>query len=624
MIIISDKKSDYKIVYSSLNHIANYTAAKELQENLNSVFQFELPILDETKQSVTGKFISLGNTELLGKSGITFDYSALNSDGFIIREVDGNIYVNGFNARGVLYGVYDLLEKYAGVRFISAETTYLPKREIFEIPERLSITDKPDFMLRHFLAGDIWLGNEDPYMQKLACRMRMSHEQQGTPEEYGGGPGWYKDNISLMHNTLEYAPPEKYAEKYPQMYYFRDGAPIELCLSDGITENGEIDFNLEMSSALAVLQSLKENILKDPSAEFFMIGQMDWPAKACECGRCRANLEKYKTRSGIAIVFFNAVVREINEWAKEQGIGREIKIIIFAYNYTQQAPVVKDGQTGKYEPVSPLVVTDNRLYIRIAPFIYNYAISVGSEKQERRLQEIYESWASMTGNLMVWDYLMNTDENFYYMPYLKVMQENYKYYLKHNVKYAMTQCVYTDTNNFQTKMMLYIASKLMWNTEADFDSVFDEYMTLEYGVMKEDVLRYMKLMDEMYEKAFKEYPDIQITPAQRNNAYYEDPVTFEKAYILGGVKIAREAIEKLEKIRLPDKETMRKKMYRILLMALRMNMRNVSMYPAIYDQTPEEVRSIIEEYFKVCDYLGVKQHSSGVPLEALKTVFGIK
>ena len=626
MKIIFDGKSKYSIIYSSANHVANYTAAKELCENLEAVYRVKLPIKDECKEKPKGYFISLGNTELLKESGIDFDYESLNLDGFIIRVKERNIFINGYNARGVLYGVYEFLERFAGVRFVSAETTYYPKRKNLVISDKTEITEKPDFMFRHFLAGDIWIGNEDPYMQKLACRMRMSHEQQGTPEEFGGGPGWFKDNISLMHNTLEYAPPEKYAKDYPQMFYFVNGVPVELCLSDGITEDGKIDHSLKMSSALAVLETLKENILKDPTSDYFMIGQMDWPAKACECERCKKNLEKYKTRSGIAIVFFNAILKEINEWAQANGINRDIKIITFAYNYTQQAPVYKDEKSGRFLPVSPLVMADSRLYIRIAPFIYNYAISVADDRQERRLQEIYESWSSMTQNLMVWDYLMNTDENFYYMPFLHVMQDNYRYYLKHNVKYAMTQCIFTDTNNFQSKMMLYIASKLMWNTEADFNAVFDEYMTLEYGVMKEDVLKYMNFMDSMYEKAFKEYPDIKITPAQRNNAYYQDPVTFEKEYILGGVKIIREAIKKCKrkKINKEKKEILLKKLYRILLVALRMNMRNTSMYPEIYEQSAKEVRSIIEEYFNVCDYLNVKQHSSGVPLDSLKIVFGIK
>lgn len=208
------------------------------------------------------KYISIGKTSILKGAELNFDYNRLNEDGFFIKTIGNLIIIDSFNNRGTLYGVYDFLEKYVGVRFISAETTYIPKHNKIEIGQ-LDIIERPDFMFRHFLAGDIWLGTEDPYMQRLACRMRMSHEQQETPEEFGGGPGWYDGTYSKMHNTLEYVPPALYEKDYPEMYWYMDGKPAELCLSNGITDDGKIDHNLPMSSAKAVLSSLKEFIKKD-------------------------------------------------------------------------------------------------------------------------------------------------------------------------------------------------------------------------------------------------------------------------------------------------------------------------------------------------------------------------
>ena len=69
------------------------------------------------------KVISVGRTENLGAAGIKAEKSELGSDGFVIKTVGEMLYICGGDDRGTLYGVYDFLEYFLGVKFLTADVT---------------------------------------------------------------------------------------------------------------------------------------------------------------------------------------------------------------------------------------------------------------------------------------------------------------------------------------------------------------------------------------------------------------------------------------------------------------------------------------------------------------------
>ncbi len=74
---------------------------------------------DEKSQNV---LFALGRTPLLKKANSSKDYSVLKEDGFFIVEKDETVFIDGNTDAAVLYGVYDFLETYLGVRFFSNVT----------------------------------------------------------------------------------------------------------------------------------------------------------------------------------------------------------------------------------------------------------------------------------------------------------------------------------------------------------------------------------------------------------------------------------------------------------------------------------------------------------------------
>lgn len=605
-------------------------AANELAAYVKKSTGAILPV-ESDASFCCGAAISIGKTRLLKQAGLSERGGALKQDGFFIITADDCVYVDGNGPRAVVYGIYELLERFLDIRFLTLESEYVPLKENFIVPSS-DIVEEPDFIFRNFLAGDLYRFDIFENSPALALKMRMSNDQ--VPDALNSRCGWYKsDKLEPNHNILTYVKPELYEKARPEMFSRRKlsgdttedaGKITEICWSDGIDENGNLDENMSVSCAKAALKTLLDFAAEQPEAEYFMMGQMDAPAAPCECERCRRRLKKYKTYSGIAVAFVNAVVRAANEQAAKSGRTKPIRAVIFAYNHTTAAPVKKED--GRYVPVCREAVADKNVCVRLAPYEYDYARSISDPLQDPELPDLYEQWAAVCGSIMVWDYLIGVDDYFCYMPYLWVMKPNYSFYRGHNVIYAMTQSNHVDANCFQQKIMLYLASRLMWNTDTDDKAVVEEFLRLEYGAVWEDVKAYMDYMDAFFDRAKKRLPGLKCPPNHRNNAYYGDPSTYDKQTMFEGLRLVRKAIEHARALDLGEEEraALNKKLDRVLLKPLRMIMRNSAAYPAMYDLTPSQLRSVIEEFCEICERVGVEYYASGLTMDYIKIPYNIK
>ena len=141
-------------------------AAEELRDFTERTTDVKLPI-------VTGENGALGEGVLPAKaivlevgSGVNGTERANGADGFRLKAEDGRLRVIGENGRGVLYGVYELLERYAGCRWYAPWYTVAPKRERIEVPSNLDATERPAFLAREVHApqragmvshgGEVW------------------------------------------------------------------------------------------------------------------------------------------------------------------------------------------------------------------------------------------------------------------------------------------------------------------------------------------------------------------------------------------------------------------------------------------------------------------------------------
>ena len=96
-------------------------AANLLQSNLKNVLGHTLPI-SHTANEGNGISVSLGDTEMY-QENVGERLSNLNEDGFVIRRVGKNIYINGENEYALINGINYFSEKYLGVKHLTIDCT---------------------------------------------------------------------------------------------------------------------------------------------------------------------------------------------------------------------------------------------------------------------------------------------------------------------------------------------------------------------------------------------------------------------------------------------------------------------------------------------------------------------
>ena len=139
------------------------------------------------------------------------------------------------------------------------------------------------------------------------------------------------------------------------------------------------------------------------------------------------------------IRFTNILSREINKWAENELNGREINLITFAYNYTTDAPIDKEGNV-LHSSCKP----DENVFIRIAPIGANYYYSFESNKNQA-LGNTIKNWGKITKNIMIWSYETNYSGFLTYFPTMHFCKENLKLYRDLGTEYVLMQ---SDHKNF--------------------------------------------------------------------------------------------------------------------------------------------------------------------------------
>ena len=174
-------------------------AAEELATFLGKSLNAKIPVASKRDPKWKHAII-LGDSALSRKAGI--DLSKVSRDGFLMKTVGNDIYIAGVDdkgsdtkkilskryfwgerpmnhQRGTLFGAYDFLERFLGVRFLRADCEYVPTVAEFELPQE--IVSNPDFAMRTYLMGDTFEDTAD--LEYLSQKMEIRKYQYIWPHE---------------------------------------------------------------------------------------------------------------------------------------------------------------------------------------------------------------------------------------------------------------------------------------------------------------------------------------------------------------------------------------------------------------------------------------------------------
>ncbi len=501
--VIANGISEYVVVTSANPSEPEMVAANELKTYLFSATGVSLQIVADNMVNYTSnsKIFSIGETKIIqnlrkNKQGgfDAIDYSALNENGFIVKTHGNSIFMDGVDDRGTIYAVLDYLEKICGIKFLAEGFAYVPKIDTLSFYE-LNIIEKPAFVSRAYWGG----GGAEGYLNRLDAEAI-----------YGGGIEWCDvDGYNSIHNSMLHVPTSKYytselkaqnAHMYARQYENEvPENPIEVCWTDGIKEDGTLDESMEVSAIKVALESLKEFVLRDSNADFFMFGQEDHSG-CCQCPDCQKMADKY-TRGGISIRFCNVLATEIQKWADAELGGRKINVVTFAYMYSDTPPA-KLNEKGEYVPIDDTVKAVDNLFIRLAPInstpYYPITDTESGDRQYKRYEGWTKKWAAVADHFMVWRYDTNFNNAYVYFPTLNSLAQDLREYRDIGVYNITCQDMHIANNNWQAIMASYIAGKLMWNPDQNAYKLRDEFVYYYFGPARDIMNAYFYDLDEFF------------------------------------------------------------------------------------------------------------------------------
>ena len=472
------------------------------------------------------------------------------------------IFIFGGGEFACLYGAYELIERCLGVRWLNLDGVVVPKMDEVELPEE-EIAKKPYFNQRDFLMMQTM--NYKGYYTKEQSDAIWNHLRFKKKK-------WVNFNWT-DHNTFRYVSKDKYFDEHPEFFYKSpQSGGYDLCMTNGITDDGEIDDTMEISVAKIAAQTLYEHVKEQQDARFAMFGRQDDRTTVCQCERCQKAREKYGNEAGVVIVLLNAVVKRAKDMLRAEGLKADFGMVTFAYQSTVNPPVVNGTQ-----PIHPKVVPAKDLYIRYAPIDADYTFPMLHKDQKEKIRNQIIGWSALTNNIMVWDYCCNFTEYVWYFPNLWYLKENLELYANGGYEYVFNQGSYSINREWQGEMKAYIASKLYWDLSLDVNALKEEYIRGYYGKAADKVLKMMDLMDAWFEKKVAEGLRVIIIGVFGE---YFNPETYDKDMLVECVNLIQSAIADVENsdMTAEEKAEMKIRLTRVLLTPLRMLARNECTY----------------------------------------------
>ncbi|MBQ9756337.1 MAG: DUF4838 domain-containing protein [Clostridia bacterium] len=409
-----------------------------------------ITVTDDTVYDANGKYISLGDTTLMRRSGIAVPESRFGSAGFRIVTKGDIIYISGsrhWMRKGTYYGAQEFLFHTIGWKaYTDTEIIYEERSSIKMV--NFDVTEIPDFDTRI-------IGYDTVYFNKAyrdLLRLNANAKDDGTAIPY------------YAHSHFEVLPPEIYYQDHPEWYWYTEGGkkvPYSADIHSKFWRYGQLCLSnpkvIEKS-----IEVLTAQFLTYTTATMVHLGIMDNLYK-CKCETCTKFMSDNDTNyAGINVYYTNQVARGVTENMKKLDPTRKLIFRMFAYYATIEPPV--NLVNGEYVPDSELVVPDKNVYVQFTPLDADGLETLDHGKNTKHY-EYFKGWCSLTNNLAVWKYNTNFYRYFISNKNWDITAEDFRMYYKAGATTMYDQGPLTDSILQMKEMRLYVESKLMWNTQ---------------------------------------------------------------------------------------------------------------------------------------------------------------
>ncbi len=436
--LIQNRKSAYSIIFSSTAAAPIRLAAEELSAYLEKISGVKLPFFTDDRPESPYEIL-LGQTNRGLPSQV--DCQALGINGFTIRTEGEKLYLAGGDAYGVLYAVYEFLEKYLGCRFYTSRFEKIPQKESVLLPS-IDDTQRPGIAYRSLN----WF---DYYTNDSFCPKR-------------------KINYRKSGNTL--------AEKYGMALHYCNGYCGHTIYPLAEMEGSHIDIQPCLSSEdtyQKVLKNARLWLQKDPDAKILSISQNDthrW-SFGCKCAECKKVLEETGSYVGSWILLIKRLAEDL------KADYPDLLFHTFAYRFTRQPP-------------KNITLPEN-LIVELCSIesCFRHPLeecgTVGDDHiPAENFPLLLEKWSKLTSHLAIWDYNTNFKNYGMFHPNFEVLRKNIRLFAEHNIEYLFCQGNAASFSGEFGDLKGYLQSKLAWDpymTADEYRRLTEEFIDDYYG-----------------------------------------------------------------------------------------------------------------------------------------------
>ena len=367
--------------------------------------------------------------------------ASLEQDSYKIEVTENGMTVTG-DKNGVLYGVYNFLEKYAGIRFFTPTLEICPKGEI-TLPMGEILSHNPAMKARRLTWHCIASSPEWCVKHGINFGVNIPEELGGQRLNYGK---LFVHTINILAETT-----------YPYPAYGTNP-----CVTD--------------PTVLAtVIKNVRKALEENPAINILSVSQNDFEGW-CHCPNCRKIEEEEGSPAGPLLRFVNAIAEDL-----EKDYPNVI-VDTLAYKYTQTTPKI----TKPHKNVCIRLCSINCCFTH--PL---------ENKDCPRSQKFYNdivNWGKICDKLHIWDYTTNFHYYISTFPNFGVLHKNMKFFAENNVVSMFPQGNGQGVSGEFGEVRAYLLAKLMWDPYMDEETYYrhmDEFLEAYYGAGWQNVRKFI-------------------------------------------------------------------------------------------------------------------------------------
>ncbi len=462
-------------------------AAEEATNFLSQVLGAAVPIVERPTPGKTS--LILGTNEWCAAAGLSTEGFA--RDEFRIHRDAGCVYIFGQDRNerifdrlkggwdgpnvhlrcGTLFGVYEFLERFAGVRFYfpSEMGTVVPRKESIDVTEDVSM--KPDFIVRDCLItrAGVWpqeVSKKEDGRLRLLYKLRLRECSQ-RPQ--------------CCHGQNHFKIPERFSDSHPEYFMLR---------KDGTRCTGTV-FKHHWQGRQLCHTSPVWDIFREETLEKIRKGARSVDLmpqdgmQPCQCATCQARFNT--TNFSLSSAYATDLI-----WSNTVAVANAITAAGLKGEVAQMA-------YGTYREPPKFEIPEN----------VNVVLAVGGPWSEAypdiqdKQVEFVRGWAQKLGRKIawLWTYPM---KNTWRLQAPDVPQHAPHAYLSFYrrvapyIKGAFVESNGKELHIIHNYLNFYVFSKFAWDHSFDLDTALAEHHRLMFGAGADDMAKFFDLLERRW------------------------------------------------------------------------------------------------------------------------------